>query len=119
MDYDSYLTFGGASFRLLIPAVNQLAPRPRPALPGQWLNIPYGGSRFERPEGATLQTVWTPAGGILIPTTDDYTTIEALYGRFASLVTRWGTFNARLAQLDVGYFSNDGSYRGPASWEWA
>lgn len=122
---DTNLSFGAGQFRLLLQSDRLRAPRPRPATGGLWVHVPYGGNKYEW-DGTFEHTVWTPSGGILIPTPDDwtggvntnYTAIEALYGRTAALVTPWGTFTARLAQLDVAR-SNDDSYEGAASWEWA
>lgn len=111
------LLFAGAQFRLMLPAANQYAPRPRPASTGAWLHIPYGGNKFES-DNSSLHTVWQPSGGILIVDQAAYTTFEANYQRFASLKTPWGTFNARLDQLEVARFT-DGSYRGAAAWSWA
>lgn len=111
------LTFAGAQFRLLLPAANQRAPRPRPASTAAWVHIPYGGNKHET-DNSLLHTVWTPQGGILIVDEAAYATFEAFYQRFASLMTPWGTLSAKLAQLEVARF-DDGSYRGPVSFEWA
>lgn len=113
----SNFTFNGAAYRLIIPALNQSAPAPEPGDPGAWVHIPYGGNKFET-DGTTLQTIWSPEGGIMIMSSADYATFNTLRRRFGTLTTPWGTFRARLARLNVVPYDDD-TYRGTATWEWA
>lgn len=114
-------TFGGGGYRLLLPAMNQRAPRPRPATTGQWLHVPYGGANANVfiTDGSKSHTVWAPQGGIIIVDDAAYAIFEGLYDRFGLLITPWhsGGIQARLDQLDVVPF-DDGSYRGGCAWSW-
>ena len=110
------LTYGGAHYRLRLPAANQRAPRPRPASTAAWIHVPYGGNKRES-DGTFMHVIWAPQGGILIVDEAAYAVFESLYQRPASLKTPWGIFEAALDQLDVVPF-DDGSYRGAAAWSW-
>jgi hypothetical protein len=110
-------TFNSGDFYLIVPALNQSAPQPRPATGGQWVHIPYGGNRYEW-DGSFEHTVWSPQGGIKILDATSYSLFAAKYGRFATLTTPWGTFSARLASFDQMVPYDDGSYRGPVTFEW-
>lgn len=114
-----YLSFGGGQFLLILPDRNLWAPRPQPAQAGGWTHVPFGGNVWET-DSSSLQTTWQIEGGIKIRGAADYDTMRALAGRFAPLVTPWGTFNARL-QPETFKLSrhDDGSYRGQAVFEWA
>lgn len=109
-------SFGAGKYRLIVPSLNQGSPRPRPATSGQWIHIPYGGNKFET-DGSRLHIVWQPTGGIVIPSAADYAIFDGLYDKFALLITPWGTFNARLDQLDIAPYG-DGSFRGACQWSW-
>lgn len=112
-----YFTYGGAKYLLIAAALNQAAPRPRPRTRRQWVEIPYGGNKNENGIGRG-PTIWTPAGGIIVPDAASYSVFEARYDQFATLITPWGTFNAVLTQLDLTPYDDD-SYRGVVQWEWA
>lgn len=119
MSYPSdNFSYSSATYRLIIPSLNVLCPEPSPGDPGEWVHVPHGGNKFET-DGSVLHTIWTPDGGIVIPNPDHYPIFRSLLRRFAPLQTKWGTFNARLAKLDVRYHSDDGSFRGSVTWEWA
>lgn len=114
------MTFGGTAgrWRFIVPAANQRAPRPRSATTGQWLHVPFGGNKFVT-DGSHLHTILQPQGGIVVVDDAAYAIFEGLYDRFGALVIpKWGTFTARLAQLDVVPYA-DGSFRGAVTWEWA
>jgi len=110
-------SFGGGLYTLVVPAPNQRVPRPRAGTTGQWTHIPYGGNLYVS-DDSRLHTVWTPPGGIVIVDAASYAIFEGLYDRFGSLITPWGTFSARLDQLDVTPYT-DGSFMGTVQWSWA
>jgi hypothetical protein len=109
--------YGGGAYRLIVPAMNQRAPKPHTEAVGMWVHTPFGGNKWIT-DGANLHTTWTPQGGIVIVSEDDYAVFDELRNRFANLTTPWGTFYARLARLEVAPHT-DGSYRGSVSFEWA
>ena len=116
-DTSEYFTFGGAKYILLIPAINQRAPRARARSRRQWTEIPYGGNKNENGIGRG-PTIWTPQGGIAIPDSAAYSTFESLDDQFATLTTPWGTFRAVLTSFVQIVPYDDGSYRGPVTFEW-
>ena len=111
------------SSSFIIPAVNQLTPEPEAGDLGEWQHIAYGGNKREL-DGTFGHTVWTPDGGIHLPTAADYQALRSLRRQWATLVTPWGSFTAYLAEMSgVRPYVIDGlvvvSARGPVRWEWA
>lgn len=111
-------SFGGGLYKLIVPERNQRVPRPRAGTTGAWVHIPYSTRNLWESDAGRLHTVWTPDGGIVIPTPADYAIFEGLYDRFGSLITPWGTVNARLDTLDVAEYT-DGTFRGACAWSWS
>jgi hypothetical protein len=111
-------SFGGGLYLLVVPERNQRVPRPRPATTGSWLHVPYSSRNIFVTDAGRLHTVWSPAGGIVIPDAGSYSTFEGLYDRFGLLITPWGSVTARLDTLDVAEY-DDGTWRGNCAWSWS
>jgi len=67
----------------------------------------------------TMQTVWQPAGGIVIVDAFAYAVFEGLYHRFGQLKTPWHSagIQARLDTLEVTPY-DDGTWRGTVQFSW-